>query len=184
MPFTHYPKLEENTFLAACWYGKDDPRSATLDVFGSQALKSPPAPGKEILLHGCAQNFTRFYSTLHADQPVKVTYAFSNEDRVLVPRPDPPNPSPAHDKRLPEKIRKYYPIDVRGRREITDEDLPGLNYDGVAMVQNYKPASEGKPAVGDKALVTIYGRWLRVVVANMGEKPVGQLRFYLRASVF
>lgn len=190
MPFTHYPKLEENLFLSACWYGENDPRN-TID--------QPLAPGAEgVVLHGVAQNFTRFYGTVAADQPLDVTFSFSNEERVLVTGwtavggistlrlgDDPVlHQEPMFDSALPKEIREHYPVDERGLREVTDEDLGHLNYDGIALVSKFEPGAAGKPSVGDKFLVTIYGRFMRVQITNRGTAPVKKLRVFVRASVF
>ena len=182
MPFTHYPKLEENLFLSACWYGPDDPRNTMKD------------PLREyVVLHGVAQNFTRFYGTVFADVPLDLTFSFSNEERVVVPQPRQADnvalakfhaDAPRLDERLPKDVREFYLVDERGTREVTDEDLADLNYDGIALVSKYEPAAAGKPAVGDKFLVTIYGRFLRVRIDNRGTVAAKNMRVFVRASVF
>lgn len=87
------------------------------------------------------------------------------------------------DRALPVNVREFFPI-VSGTREPTDEDLPGLHYDCDALAVNVVPGTETRVKVGDKSLVTIYGRWLRVRVTNKGVGPVGALRVFVMASVF
>ena len=193
MGFTHYPKLESNQFLSALWYGPEDPRNN---------IARPLVSNEGVVLYGVSQNFTRFYGTVYSDQPLTVTFAFSNEEYVLVdpsnqisvsseddcirdaiikPAGDPPW---RFDKRLPDRVKYAFPVSASGMREITDEDLPNIPYDGIAQVINYVPPTDGKPAVGDKFLVTIYGSILRVRVLNTGGASASKLRVIVRASVF
>jgi len=60
-----------------------------------------------------AQNFTRFYGTIASDQPLEVTFSFSNEET-------------ASDGKF-----------------VTDENIQTLNYDGEALRQLYDPAKQG-----------------------------------------
>lgn len=64
---------------------------------------------------------------------------------------------------------------------VTDENMKTLNYDAEALKQAYDPS---KQAATGKYLVTIYGRWLRVEVKNVGSKPTSWMRVYVRGSVF
>lgn len=64
---------------------------------------------------------------------------------------------------------------------VTEENIKGLNYDAEAAKLIYDPA---KQAATGKFLVTIYGRWLRVEVKNVGDAPVEKLRVFVRGSVF
>lgn len=64
---------------------------------------------------------------------------------------------------------------------IVDDTLPKLNYDAEALKQLYDPAKQG--ATG-KYFVTIFGRWLRVEVKNVGDKATERLRVFVRGSVF
>ena len=64
---------------------------------------------------------------------------------------------------------------------VTDENMKTLNYDAEALKQAYEPA---KQSATGKYLVTIYGRWLRVEVKNVGSKPTSWMRVYVRGSVF
>jgi len=134
--------------------------------------------------------FTRYYGTCFADVPLEVVFAFSNEDTVAVPdarlaqAKNPMNGGVVvADGRLPESIRGVFPVTNR-IRETTEEDLRDLHYDGIALVSNYLPAKEGKPAVGRTCLVTIYGCALSVTVRNVGTVPLSECRFHLRGSVF
>lgn len=71
-------------------------------------------------------------------------------------------------------------VDARGDY-VTDETISTLNYDAEALKQLYDP---GKQAATGKYFVTIFGRWLRVEVKNVGDKPTEKLRVYVRGSVF
>lgn len=64
---------------------------------------------------------------------------------------------------------------------VTDDNVDTLNYDGEALRLAYDP---DKPAQSGKFFVTIYGRFLRVVVKNVGDHPTEELRVYVRGSVF
>lgn len=64
---------------------------------------------------------------------------------------------------------------------VTDENIHTLHYDAEALRQAYDPA---KQSATGKYLVTIYGRWLRVEVKNVGTGPVKNARVYVRGSVF
>lgn len=64
---------------------------------------------------------------------------------------------------------------------VTDESMPRLNYDAEALKQLYDPDKQGATA---KYFVTIFGRWLRVEVRNVGKKPTELARVYVRGSVF
>lgn len=167
-------------------YGDDDPRNT---------IVAPLAPGKSVSIFGSAVNFTRYFGTTYSDQPIEIVFAFSNEEVVLVPagnRIDMINPmskaSVTADDRLPEEIRGVFPV-VKGLRDATDEDLAGLNYDGIAQSTKYQPGQVNelvvtKAPIGDKQLVTIYGSALQVAVRNIGDKAIEQLRVFVRGSVF
>jgi len=183
MSFTHYPKLAEGSglFGSVLWYGKGDPRNT---------LAKPLKPGESVSIYGSAVNFTRYLGTTYSDQPLEISFAFGNEEVVLVPLGhlvEAENPMTHEtilaDDRLPADIRGAFPV-VNGLREATDEDLPSLNYDGVALVINYQPGKEGKPAIGDKGTITIYGSVLRITVKNVGSAATSSVRHYTRASVF
>jgi len=217
MSFTHYPKLAEGAglFGAVLWYAPGDPRNTLDDIRWRSGVRfhvadQPIQSGESISLYGSAVNFTRYYGTTSADVPLELTFAFSNEERVLVPSGvlvSGTHPMTGKtvmvDSRLPGDVCGAFPVDpldpepsawptrkveglewpVRGIRDATDEDLPHLNYDGIALVSQYRPAAEGKPAVGDKTLVTIYGSALKVTVKNTGDRA-GSVRVFVRGSVF
>lgn len=153
MPFTHYPKLAANIIFAWVQPAPPDlpaflnlPRFSTLNRFSL-----PIGPGKSAISHQDAQNFTRFYGTIAADQPLEVTFSFSNDE-----------------------------VGIDGHH-VTDDNVHGLNYDGEALRQLYDPAKQG--ATG-KYFVMIYGRWMRVEIKNVGDKPTRALRVFVRGSVF
>lgn len=115
MPFTHYPKLAANIIFAWVQPAPPDlpgflnlPRFSALNRF---AL--PIDPGKSVTSHQDAQNFTRFYGTIASDQPLEVTFSFSNEE-----------------------------TDAEGRH-VTDDNVHELNYDGEALRHMYDPAKQG-----------------------------------------
>lgn len=64
---------------------------------------------------------------------------------------------------------------------VTDETLPELHFDAEALKQLY---DSGKQGATGKYFVTIFGRWLRVEIKNVGDKPTEMLRVYVRGSVF
>jgi hypothetical protein len=63
---------------------------------------------------------------------------------------------------------------------VNDDNLKDLHYDAMALRKEYDPK---KPDAAGY-LVTIYGRWLRVTVKNLGDAPTEFLRVYVRGSVF
>jgi len=64
---------------------------------------------------------------------------------------------------------------------VHDSNIAELNYDGEALKLLYDPAKQGPTG---KFFVTIFGRFLRVEVKNVGEEPTTMLRAYVRGSVF
>jgi hypothetical protein len=64
---------------------------------------------------------------------------------------------------------------------VTDGNIDTLNYDAEALRQIYDPK---KASVTGRFFVTIFGRWLRVQVRNLGEGSTETLRIYVRGSVF
>lgn len=153
MPFTHYPKLAANVIFAWVQPPPPDekgflnqPRFSSLNRF-----TKPLVPEQTVVGYQEAQNFTRFYGSIAADQKLEVTFTFSNDEVG-------PNGHP-----------------------VSDESLPRLNYDAEALKQLYEPTKQG--ATG-KYFVTIFGRWLRVEVKNVGDKPTERLRVFVRGSVF
>jgi hypothetical protein len=64
---------------------------------------------------------------------------------------------------------------------VTDENIHLLNYDAEALKQAYEPA---KQAQTGKYFATIFGRYFRVEVKNVGSAPTKSLRVFVRGSVF
>lgn len=64
---------------------------------------------------------------------------------------------------------------------VTDGSLHQLNYDAEERQHQYDPAKQG--ATG-KFIALILGRWLKIEVKNVGDKPTESLRVYVRGSVF
>jgi hypothetical protein len=87
----------------------NQPRFSTLNRF-----EVPIEAGKAAVSYQDAQNFTRIYGTIAADQPLEVVFSFSNEE-----------------------------TDAQGRY-ITDDNVAGLHYDGEALKQLYDPAKQGQ----------------------------------------
>ena len=115
MPYTHYPKLSAN--IIAAWVQPSPPDAApflNLPRFASlNRFDRPIEPGESSVVHHDGQNFTRFYGTIAADQPLEVTFSFSNEE-----------------------------TDPDGRW-VTDDNVDRLHYDGEALRQLYAPDKQG-----------------------------------------
>ncbi len=115
MPYTHYPKLSAN--IIAAWVQPAPPDAApflNLPQFSSlNRFDFPLEPGQSSIVHHDGQNFTRFYGTIAADQPLEVTFSFSNEETA----PD--------------------------GRWVTDDNIDQLHYDGEALRQLYSPDKQG-----------------------------------------
>jgi hypothetical protein len=71
-------------------------------------------------------------------------------------------------------------VDAKGI-VVNDDNISTLHYDGEALKQLYDPKKQGPTG---KFFVTIYGRFLRVEVKNVGAAPTKELRAYVRGSVF
>lgn len=114
MPFTHYPKLAGNVVCA--WVQPpppDRPAFLNLPRFSSlNKFTSPIEPGKSVVAHQDAQNFTRVYGTIASDQMLEVVLSFSNDETG----PD--------------------------GHWVTDDNVDKLNYDGIALRQLYDPARQ------------------------------------------
>ena len=61
------------------------------------------------------------------------------------------------------------------------DNIASLNYDAEALKQAYEPS---KQAQTGKWFATIFGRFLRVEVKNVGKSPTQMLRVFVRGSVF
>lgn len=167
MAFTHYPKIETPSWGEALWFGQGDPRNT---------LFEPLAAKGTAVLWGSAVNFTRYYGSIHSDQPVEVAFDFAGDSKVLVQKPGILGDLEV-DQSLPENIRHFYPA-RNGLRDVTDEDLKALHYDARAIEVSCKANSSAK------FVVTIYGLYLRVTARNLGESPAHSLRLYVFGSVF
>ena len=66
-------------------------------------------------------------------------------------------------------------------RYVTDDNIASLNFDAEALKQMYEPAKQGPTG---KYFCTIFGRYFRVQVKNVGTKPTDFLRVFVRGSVF
>jgi hypothetical protein len=64
---------------------------------------------------------------------------------------------------------------------ITDENISSINYDVEALKQLY---DSKKQAQTGKFFVTIFGRFLRGEIKNVGDVPTEKIRVYVRGSVF
>ena len=119
MPFTHYPKLAANVICA--WVQPPPPdKPAFLNMPRFSALnrfKKPLEPGEVFVAHQEAQNFTRFFGSIFSDQPLEVSFSFSNDEVA----PD--------------------------GHWVTDDNIHDLNYDALALKQLFDPknaAASGK----------------------------------------
>ncbi len=115
MPFTHYPKLAANVIFA--WVQPAPPKKpgflrqpAFADL---NRFKEPLEPGKTFVGYQEAQNFTRFYGSIASDQPLEVTFTFSNDEVA------------------------------EDGSWVTDENIATLNYDAEALKQLYDPKKQG-----------------------------------------
>jgi hypothetical protein len=145
--FTHYPKLEKNLVHSAYWRGEGDIRN-TMGV--------PLGPGETITGFASAINFTRFYGSIFADQPLQLVLSFGNDEDHALPDP-------------------RYP-DTEELQDLTDP--ADAHYDVVAQ----EVMSEG--GAGEGFFCIIYGKWLKIEITNTGDEPVKVLRCFTRASVF
>lgn len=71
-------------------------------------------------------------------------------------------------------------VDAEGN-PINDANISELHYDAAALTQFYDPT---KQSATGKYFCTIFGRWIRVEVKNVGSDPTSELRVYVRGSVF
>ena len=71
-------------------------------------------------------------------------------------------------------------VDSEGQ-VVGDGNVDKLHYDGEGLRQLYDPQKQG---ASGKFFGTIYGRFLRVEVKNVGTEPTKKLRVYVRGSVF
>lgn len=153
MAFTHYPKLAQNVLFAWVWPAPPDkknflnfPRFSRLN-----RMTAPLVPGTSFVAFHEAQNFTRFYGSIFSDQPLEISFDFSNDEVA----PD--------------------------GEWVQDSNIDKLHYDAEALKLAYDPM---KHTTASKYLVTIYGRWLRVSVKNVGTAQAQQTRIFVRGSVF
>ena len=174
MPFSHVPKLSDSLLVDLTWCGSGDPRNT---------MRSSLAAGVDTSSYVEASNFTRYYGTVSSDVSLEVEFAYANEERVHVPKTYRSTVAGlVVDLRLPSlAIRKLFPVDLGGFRDVTDEDLATLNYDGVVSTTRFTP---GHPPKGSHFFVIISGRWLRVRVTNVGDIPASWIRTRVRGSVF
>ena len=64
---------------------------------------------------------------------------------------------------------------------ITDENIDQLHYDALGQRQSYDPKKQEQTS---KIFTMIYGRWIKVEIKNVGDRPSKFLRAYVRGSVF
>lgn len=158
MPFSHYPKTVGNIVFA--WVQppplhapsrKKHPNFLGGPFSELNRFRRALEPGETDSGYHDAQPFTRFYGSFFSDQPLLITFSFSNDEC-----------GPDGD-------------------YVSDETLPQLNYDAEALRHTYEPE---KQAATGRFFITIYGRWLRMVIQNNGVKATEKLRLYCRGSVF
>jgi hypothetical protein len=119
MAFTHYPKTVKNIVFA--WVQPPpldvEPKKGHPNFIGRpfseiNLFKKPIAPNEAVVAHHDAQPFTRFYGSIFSDQPLLVTFAFSNDECG----PD--------------------------GNSVSDEALAHLNYDAEALKHIYNPEKQ------------------------------------------
>lgn len=159
MSFTHYPKTEYNLIMS--W------------VFPK------PKELPRVARHGAPENLmpvpsaNLLFKKLDANQAVIGCHSAQNFTRFYG--------SILAD--VPIQMLFDFSNDdfnVNGQHPV-DKDLPELNYDANALIHSYDPE---KPQMGSKFLVTIYGKWLRVTLKSLSDKPSEVLRVHVRGSVF
>lgn len=114
MPYTHYPKLAANVIFA--WVQPRPPKKRPFLNMPSFSVlnrfRKALQPGETVVGYQEAQNFTRFYGSIAADQKLEVTFTFSNDEV-------------ASDGTF-----------------VTDGNIADLNYDAEALKQIYDPAKQ------------------------------------------
>lgn len=63
---------------------------------------------------------------------------------------------------------------------ITDDNIVDLNFDAEALKQAYDPSQQAQTGLYTSL---VYGRYLRVDVKNIGYKPTGFMRVFVRGTV-
>jgi hypothetical protein len=158
VPFSHYPKIINNTVFA--WVQPAPPdvphREGYPDFLGRpfsqfNRFTKPIEPGTSVVGYHDAQPFTRFYGSAICDQPMEVTLVFSNDE-----------------------------VDAKGRIAC-DDNLGDLNYDALGLRQLYDPTKQEQTS---KLFSMIFGRWLRIEIKNVGKVTPEILRCFIRGSVF
>lgn len=158
MPLTHYPKNSDNLVFA--WVQPPPP-----DV--------PPKEGLPDFLGRPFSQINRFEEPLapgeslvgyHDAQPFTRFYGsfFSTQPLEV-------SLSFSNDE-----------VDEAGNF-VSDGNIGDLHYDAEVLRQLYDPKRQGQTS---KFFVTIFGRFLRVEIKNVGDAPTEKMRVYVRGSVF
>jgi len=120
MPLSHYPKIVWNTVFAWVQPSPPDvkPEKGRPNFLGrafSELNRFDKAiePGESVVGYHDAQPFTRFYGSVFSDQPLEVTFSFSNDD-----------------------------VDADGY-VVSDNNIGALHYDAEALRQLYDPQKQG-----------------------------------------
>lgn len=82
MPMTHYPKTEGNIICAWVWPRPPEmPPFKSLPRFSELNLATDTlAPGESFTAHHSVLGCTRLYTSMVSDQPLSVTFEFSNDE--------------------------------------------------------------------------------------------------------
>jgi hypothetical protein len=110
--FSHYPKIESNVIFAWVWPRPPDkdPFTASSPRFAeTNLIEAPLAPGESLFGYHSVQGCTRLYDSIVSDQPMVMTYEFSNDE-----------------------------VGPDGSW-VTDETMPLLHYDVLERETEYKP---------------------------------------------
>lgn len=154
-------------------YGPGDPRTTA----------KPLAPGDELVEYRHAVNFTRFYGSVYAPEPLEVAVWFANDQMVKAIAPYTTASGVVFDRAIDPGHQKYFPV-KNELRIITDEDLPRLHYDALGTRVKYVPPTADKDPIGDKVIVTIYGVYMKLSVRNTSAKTIDNYRVTICGSVF
>ena len=158
MPYTHYPKNSDNLVFA--WV-QPAPPHVPINVEGPDFLGRPYSEMNRFKEPIAPNEAVVGY---HDAQPFTRFYGTFACDQPL------------------EVTLSFSNDDVDAEgRVVGDDNVDKLHYDGEGLKLLYDPKKQGPTG---KFFVTIYGRFLRAEVKNVGTEPTKELRAYVRGSVF
>jgi hypothetical protein len=175
VPLTHYPKNSDNLVFA--WV-QPKPPDVSVSASSSIGFSVDGAPGEEVIagpdfLGRPFSEINRFEEPIGPDDLVVGYHDAQPFTRfygtIACDQPLEVTISFSNDEVSPDG------------RVVRDDNVHALHYDGEALRQQYDPKKQGPTG---KFFVTIYGRFLRVEVKNIGTSPTEELRVFVRGSVF